>query len=66
MSKKVGDVVKLISNPSVDWMHNYLDKVFEVVDFPTKNGVKLLMVDSEPEWVWIIGKDNVELACEAG
>ena len=41
---KVGDVVKLISNPSVDWMHNYLDKVFEVVDFPTKNGVKLLMV----------------------
>tara|TARA_R100000008_G_scaffold46561_1_gene27460 strand:- start:630 stop:827 length:198 start_codon:yes stop_codon:yes gene_type:complete len=59
---KVGDIVKLIAEPSVDWMENYRDKTFQVLDFPTETGVELRMIGSVPEWVWIIGKANLELA----
>ncbi len=63
---KIGDIVKLIEKPEVDWMENYLDKTFQVLDFPTETGVELKMIGSVPEWVWIIGKANLELADEAG
>tara|TARA_R100001594_G_C3844137_1_gene216650 strand:+ start:33 stop:230 length:198 start_codon:yes stop_codon:yes gene_type:complete len=59
---KIGDIVKLIAEPSVDWMENYRDKTFQVLDFPTETGVELRMIGSVPEWVWIIGKANLELA----
>lgn len=57
---KIGDVVKLIAKPSVDWMEKYRDKTFRILDFPTESGVELMMIGSRPEWVWIIGKDNLE------
>ena len=63
---KIGDVVKLIENPPLDWMEDYRDKTFQVLDFPTETGVELKMIGSVPEWVWIIGKANLELADEAG
>tara|TARA_Y100001963_G_scaffold135702_1_gene197532 strand:- start:370 stop:564 length:195 start_codon:yes stop_codon:yes gene_type:complete len=63
---KIGDIVKLIEKPEVDWMENYLGKTFQVLDFPTETGVELKMIGSVPEWVWIIGKANLELADEAG
>ena len=63
---KIGDIVKLIARPQVDWMVNYLDKTFQVLDFPTETGVEVMMVGSRPEWVWIIGKDNLEVSDEAG
>jgi hypothetical protein len=53
---KIGDIVKLIAKPSVDWMENYKDKTFQVIDFPTESGVEIMMVDSRPKWVWLIGK----------
>ena len=59
---KIGDVVKLIENPPLDWMEDYRDKTFQVLDFPTEMGVELMMIGSRPEWVWIISKTNVELA----
>ena len=59
---KVGDIVKLIAEPSVDWMEKYRDKTFQVLDFPTETGVELRMMGSVPEWVWIISKTNLELA----
>ena len=52
---KIGDVVKLIEKPEVGWMQKYLDKTFQVLDFPTETGVELKMIGSVPEWVWIIG-----------
>ena len=55
---KVGDTVKLITTPSVDWMEKYLDKTFEVVDFPTESGVHIKMTGTDPGWFWIVGKDN--------
>ena len=63
---KIGDIVKLIAKPQVDWMLNYLDKTFQVLDFPTETGVEVMMVGSRPAWVWIIGKDNLEVSDEAG
>ena len=57
---KIGDVVKLIAEPEMDWMFNYLDKTFQVLDFPTEMGVEVMMVGSRPEWVWLIGKANLE------
>ena len=63
---KIGDIVKLIAKPQVDWMLNYLDKAFQVLDFPTETGVEVMMVGSRPEWVWLIGKDNLEVSDEAG
>jgi hypothetical protein len=63
---KIGDIVKLIAKPQVDWMLNYLDKTFQVLDFPTETGVEVMMVGSRPEWVWIIGKDNLEVSDEGG
>ena len=63
---KIGDIVKLIAEPPVDWMLNYLDKTFQVLDFPTETGVEVMMVGSRPEWVWVIGKDNLEVSDEAG
>ncbi len=63
---KIGDIVKLIAKPQVDWMLNYLDKTFQVLDFPTETGVEVMMVGSRPEWVWIIRKDNLEVSDEAG
>ena len=59
---KIGDIVKLTVNPSVDWMHNYLDKTFEVLDFLPQTGVKLKMRQQEAEWIWIIGKENLKIA----
>jgi len=47
-------------------MLNYLDKTFQVLDFPTETGVEVMMVGSRPEWVWIIGKDNLEVSDEGG
>ena len=61
---KVGDTVKLIAEPNVDWMFNYSEAIFQVLDFPTENGVELKMIGSAPDWVWIIGKDNLELTKE--
>ena len=61
---KIGDIVKLIEKPEVDWMQKYLDKTFQVLDFPTETGVELKMIGSVPEWVWIIGKSNLQLAEE--
>ncbi len=61
---KIGDVVKLIAEPEMDWMFNYLDKTFQVLDFPTEMGVEVMMVGSRPEWVWLIGKANLEVADE--
>jgi len=60
---KVGDIVKLISSPSMDWMANYLDKRFEIQDFLT-GSLKVKMVDADPEWVWYAAKDNFELVEE--
>jgi hypothetical protein len=61
---KIGDIVKLIAKPSVDWMENYKDKTFQVIDFPTESGVEIMMVDSRPKWVWLIAKDNLEVTDE--
>ena len=61
---KVGDIVKLIAEPNVDWMFNYLEATFQVLDFPTETGVELKMIGSVPDWIWIIGKDNLEIAEE--
>ena len=61
---KVGDIVKLIAEPSVDWMFNYLEETFQVLDFPTETGVELKMIGSVPDWIWIIGKDNVVITEE--
>jgi hypothetical protein len=61
---KVGDIVKLIPTPQVDWMYNYLEETFQVVDFPTENGVELKMIGTVPDWIWFIGKDNLEIAGE--
>ena len=58
---KVGDIVKLIAEPNVDWMFNYLEETFQVLDFPTETGVELKMIGSVPDWIWIIGKDNLVL-----
>jgi hypothetical protein len=56
---KIGDMVKLVANPQVDWMNYYVDKTFQVLDFPTENGVELMMIGSQPRWVWLIGRDNL-------
>ena len=61
---KIGDVVKLIAEPEMDWMFKYLDKTFQVLDFPTETGVEVMMVGSRPEWVWLIGKANLEVTDE--
>ena len=61
---KIGDVVKLIAEPEMDWMFNYLDKTFQVLDFPTEMGVEVMMIGSRPEWVWLIGKANLEVTGE--
>ena len=59
---EIGDIVKLMINPSVDWMHKYLEETFEVIDFPTETGVRVKMVGTDPEWHWIIGKSDFEIA----
>jgi len=59
---EIGDIVKLMINPSVDWMHKYLEETFEVIDFPTESGVRVKMVGTDPEWHWIIGKSDFEIA----
>ncbi len=56
---KIGDMVKLVAKPEMDWMEGYRDKTFQVLDFPTDTGVELMMVDSRPEWVWIISRKNL-------
>ena len=45
-------------------MFNYLEETFQVLDFPTENGVELKMIGTVPDWIWIIGKDNLEIAEE--
>ena len=62
---KIGDVVKLIEKPALDWMEEYRGKTFRVLDFPTETGVELMMIGSRPEWLWVISKTNLELADEA-
>jgi len=61
---KIGDIVKLEASPSIDWMHDYLEDFFEVVDFPTETGVLLRMVGSNPAWFWHVGKDNFKIVEE--
>ena len=61
---KIGDMVKLIAEPQVDWMFNYLEETFQVLDFPIENGVELKMIGTVPDWIWIIGKDNLEVTEE--
>ena len=33
---KIGDIVKLIAEPQVDWMFDYLDQTLRILDFPTE------------------------------
>tara|TARA_R110002020_G_scaffold128749_1_gene288535 strand:+ start:3037 stop:3240 length:204 start_codon:yes stop_codon:yes gene_type:complete len=54
---KIGDIVKLVDKPKYDWMENYLDTRFEVCDIMTES-MKLKIVDSDPEWFWLVGKDS--------
>tara|TARA_R100000808_G_C2127937_1_gene137782 strand:+ start:194 stop:325 length:132 start_codon:yes stop_codon:yes gene_type:complete len=42
-------------------MYDYLDKTFEVVDFTSEDGLKLLVVDSSPAWYWQVSKENFVL-----
>ena len=58
---QIGDIVKLIQTPSVDWMEEYLDKRFEIQDFLV-DSLKIKMLDTDPEWIWYTAKDNFELA----
>ena len=58
---EIGNIVKLHINPSVDWMHKYLEETFEVIDFPTETGVRVKMVGTGPEWQWIIGKADFQI-----
>ena len=58
---EIGDIVKLHINPSVDWMHKYLEETFEVIDFPTETGVRVKMVGTDPEWFWHVGKNEFEI-----
>ena len=58
---EIGDIVKLEVNPSVDWMHKYLEETFELVDFPTETGVRVKMVGTDPAWHWIVGKEEFRI-----
>ena len=58
---QVGDIVKLIQTPSVDWMREYLDKRFEIQDF-LSSSVEVKMLDTDPEWIWYSETTNFELA----
>ena len=60
---KIGDIVKLVDSPKYDWMENYLDKRFEICDIMTES-MKLKIVDSDPAWFWLVGKDNFEVVEE--
>ena len=62
---KIGDIVKLVLEPNVDWMFNYLEETFQVVAFPTKTGVELKLLGSVPGGIWIIGKESIEVVEEA-
>tara|TARA_R110000824_G_scaffold100619_2_gene239199 strand:- start:1332 stop:1526 length:195 start_codon:yes stop_codon:yes gene_type:complete len=63
---KIGDTVKLKDDPKHDWMFEYLEETFQVVDFPIEDSVKLKMVGTVPDWIWIIDKDNLESINEEG
>ena len=53
-----GDKVKLVDEPSVDWMNNYKDKTFELVEsYETYCKVKLHEMP-HPEWYWFVEKTN--------
>ena len=58
---KVGEILKLVEEPETDWMKEYFDSRFEVVDFPTRTGVEVQIVGSEPEWRWLVSKNNFEI-----
>ena len=58
---KIGDIVKLHINPSVDWMHKYREETFEVIDFPTETGVRVKMIGTDPAWHWIVGKADFKI-----
>ena len=58
---RIGDIVKLIQAPSLDWMKEYLSETFEVRDIDSV-ALTLEMVGSDPEWIWSVSKDNFELA----
>ena len=62
---KVGDIVRLVPEPRLDWMEEYLDKKFRILNFPSENGVELKMIGGVPEWIWIIGKDNVQIVAQS-
>ena len=61
---EIGDIVKLHINPSVDWMHKYLEETFEVIDFPTETGVLVKMVGADPEWFWHVGCNEFKIVEE--
>ena len=61
---KIGDVVKLVEKPALDWMVDYRDKTFRVLDFPSETVVELMMIGSRPEWLWVISKKNLMIAEE--
>jgi len=62
---RVGNIVKLIGSPSMDWMENYLDETFEIQDF-FNDCFKIKMVDTDPEWIWHAAKENFELVEDEG
>ena len=58
---KIGDIVKLIAEPNVDWMFNYLEATFQVLDFPTETGVLVKMVGADPAWFWHVGRNEFKI-----
>ena len=58
---KVGDILKLVAEPKTSWMKDYTEERFAIIDFPTSTGVEVQSVGSEPEWHWIVSKDNFQI-----
>jgi len=59
---KVGDIVRLVDAPSVDWMEDYLEETFEIVELPSETGIKVKMVGTN--WLWRTGREDFKIAVE--
>ena len=55
---KPGDKVKLVDEPSVDWMNDYKDKVFELVELYDVHCKVKLHEMPHPEWYWFVEAKN--------
>jgi hypothetical protein len=59
---KKGDIVEVVPNPEIDWMEQYVNRLFEVKEVYERRCLVRMLNVTNQERYWFSEKENFQLA----